>query len=107
MTDKVYLGETRVPTMGTPFHGYGPKEWALFWIACYGMIDGAHHKQWLIDQVAQILCGSPVVLWLARWSDGEKEYRPRINGYSAEYTRWLWTDAHDPECFEWDRGVAP
>lgn len=33
-----------------------PKENICNLIRSYGSIDGAHHKQWLLDQIAQIAC---------------------------------------------------
>lgn len=70
-----YFGETKIEsTVGTPFENFGPIEWALEFIAHYGGIDGAHHKDWVLDQVARILKGTPVELCLAKWADGEEHY---------------------------------
>jgi hypothetical protein len=57
-------------------------EEALGLILSYGGIDGAHHKQWTLDQVVQTLC--------------TKE----------EYEAWLAVYEEDGE-YEWDRGIAP
>ncbi len=54
-----YLGETKLESHdGTPYEGYSPVEWALNYIEAYGQIDGAHHKLWVLDQVARILKGT-------------------------------------------------
>lgn len=45
----------------------------------YGYIDGGHHKQWLLDQVARVLLGD-------------------------EYEEWA---AGDEETGAWDTGIAP
>lgn len=41
----------------------------------YGGIDGAHHKQWVLDQVMRILKGLEYEAWLEEYSeDGEDEW---------------------------------
>lgn len=52
----------------------------------YGMIDGAHHKQWVIDQMLQAALGDAGYL---AWRI--KEARERVAG------------GHAP----WDEGIAP
>jgi hypothetical protein len=48
----------------------------------FGMIDGTHHKQWVIDQMLRLLLGDRYETWVeAMNSDGD--YLP------------------------WDRGIAP
>ena len=56
---------------------------ALDLISEYGEIDGAHHKQWLLDQVVRMLTGN--------------EY---------EYDRWVESHLKETE-YQWDEGVAP
>jgi hypothetical protein len=53
----------------------------MVYISEYGYIDGAHHKQWVLDQVARSLLG-----------DG--------------YADWA-NDPADMDCYEWDTGIAP
>lgn len=48
----------------------------------YGMIDGAHHKQWLLDQVLKILLN--------------ERYGEVIEEYNS-----------DSEYANWDEGIAP
>ncbi len=46
----------------------------------YGSIDGAHHKQWLLDQVVRVACGT---------------------SYES------WVETFNQEDYEWDAGIAP
>lgn len=62
---------------------------ALNYAYGYGVIDGSHHKMWVIDQMVRVLLGSKEAYdeWVAAYEgepneDGEKEY-------------------------DWDPGVAP
>jgi len=55
---------------------------AVAFIEEWGDIDGAHHKQWLLDQVLQALLGD-------------------------EYLAWLAETNKDPSDFVWDEGIAP
>ncbi len=48
-------------------------------------IDGAHHKQWIIDQMVRALTGSGYQLWVTAYQDGED----------------------GPETYAWDTGIAP
>lgn len=102
-----YLGDELVPSLNeTPFAGFSPAEWAMFYVQEYGSIDGEHHKVWLIDQVARILKGTFVEVRLARWSSGLTEYRfttaePPAIGYTA-WRQWV-----EDEGNGWDEGIAP
>ena len=64
---------------------------ALDLIGEYGQTDGAHHKQWVIDQVARILTGGT-------------EFEEGDYSKTDEYKIWAynfgWVD-------EEDEGVAP
>lgn len=44
----------------------------------YGGIDGAHHKDWLLDQIARIVCNAEITVYEARWENGHCEDRIRI-----------------------------
>jgi excisionase family DNA binding protein len=61
------------------------REQVLDLITQYGGIDGAHHKQWLLDQIVRILTGDGYENWVAEYQDGED----------------------GPETYEWDEGIAP
>lgn len=59
-----------------------------------GNVDGAHHKQWAIDQMVRALCGQ----------------RPGYVDPTDEYVSWVreFRDGEDgPDTFEWDEGIAP
>jgi hypothetical protein len=58
---------------------------ALDVIQLYGGIDGGHHKQWVIDQVARRLLGDAYSQWVVSMKDGED----------------------GPNTYEWDEGIAP
>lgn len=58
---------------------------ALEVIRSYGGIDGAHHKQWVIDQVVRALTGDGYEAWV-------KAQRAGDDG---------------PDTYEWDEGIAP
>lgn len=58
---------------------------ALDLIFLYGGIDGAHHKQWVLDQVARKLTGDGYRAWVAAHNAGED----------------------GPNTYEWDEGIAP
>ncbi len=90
MTETEYLGETPVTDLtGTPYEGFGAVEWALDYIDSYAQIDGEHHKQWTLDQVARILTGSPVTVELASWSNGQQEYRTDVGEPTDYYRAWV------------------
>lgn len=52
---------------------------ALDLIRKYGGIDGAHHKDWVLDQVVRILTGSNYEAWVAETKSGEDG--PETYGY--------------------------
>ncbi len=58
----------------------------------HGGHDGAHHKDWVIDQMVRALCGS---------SDGEatEEYKDLV----AEAKE----GGDGPETYSWNEGIAP
>lgn len=113
-----YLGEELVKQEDTEeFKDYTPSDWAMYFISCYGQIDGAHHKAWVLDQVARILKGTQVEIKRASWSDGYSEYRiSTVDESSDEYNKWviemkgeLQSDEdEEPEYeYDYDEGIAP
>ena len=58
---------------------------ALDLIEQYGGIDGAHHKDWVLDQVARILLGEGYEAWVVDLKSGED----------------------GPETYGYDEGIAP
>lgn len=117
-----YLGEELVTDLaGTPYEGFGRKEWALEFVGRYGGIDGEHHKTWVIDQVVRILKGTPVILKKASWDAGADirkiEWRFETGKPSRAYKKWVEEQKgeKDPETGEteygweegWKEGIAP
>lgn len=97
-----YMGERSIYDLeGTPFEGFEATDWALTYINRYGQIDGANHKQWVLDQVARILNGTPVFVKLATWDNGHSEYRFEVGEPTQEYLDWVGEDD------EYDEGIAP
>jgi len=84
-------------------------EMALGVIFSNGGIDGAHHKQWVLDQVVRYLTGCPMVE--ARGADcNGKDYAYEDLGESDEYQAWVkgHNNGEDgPDTYSWDIGVAP
>ncbi len=118
-TQKAYLGVFEVDLAFTPFADYTPADWALHYMRCYGGIDGDHHKAWVLDQVARILKGTPVIVQEARWAphpghlSGIMEYRFHTGDPTGEYFDWVkeLRGEYDPENDEheygYDCGIAP
>lgn len=72
----------------TQFDAEGRIHNALLIIEEFGSIDGAHHKQWVLDQVVRALTGTP-----------------------QNYAEWV-DDVRHPEGpngidLGWDEGIAP
>ena len=101
-----YLGETDI----TEEHGeINPTEMSLHYIMMYGGIDGSHHKNWLLDQIARILHGCPVTVKRASWDNGETELRYSV-GENDEYLKWVKSvkDGEDgPDTYDYDQGTPP
>lgn len=60
---------------------------ALDCILMNGGVDGAHHKQWVLDQVVRILAGESYKAWCLEYS-GDPEDEQNYYG-------------------EWDEGISP
>lgn len=58
---------------------------ALTVIERFGGIDGAHHKQWVIDQVVRALTGKGYKAWVKASKNGED----------------------GPDTYDWDEGTPP
>ena len=67
-----YLEKILTDLSGTPYLGLSREAWALEFISSLGWCDGYHHKQWVLDQVARILCDTPVIVKQATWSENDK-----------------------------------
>lgn len=100
-----YLGEKLVNQEDSPFKGFTAVDWAMHYILRYGQIDGSHHKTWVLDQVIRILNGTPIILKLAKWDDGQEEYRFITGKPSKEYKAWV---RHSKKGgYDYDEGIAP
>jgi hypothetical protein len=81
-----YLGQVEVEQKDTPYRKFEKDDWAMLFIGKYGGIDGDHHKTWVLDQVARILKGTPVVINLAKWArDMLGEYDEETGTYEYDY----------------------
>lgn len=73
---------------------------ALALLTRYGGIDGAHHKDWAIDQAIRVMCGVPC-----------GEHGIPGDATSEEYLRHVYEackgDDGTPGEYEWSYGVAP
>ena len=101
-----YLGETIIEDLSTTeFKNYTKEDWAMYYIERYSQIDGAHHKQWVLDQVARIIKGCTIQVKLAEWDNGEEEYRVNVIDESQDYKDWVqeWED----DGYDYDPGIAP
>lgn len=110
----MYLGEFDVIIETSEFKDFTPADWAMYFIERYGQIDGAHHKQWVLDQTMRILKGTPVIVKVARWANGETEYRVWTSeDVSQDYVNWVYSmlgerDEITGETeYTYDEGIAP
>lgn len=89
------------------------EQWALDYIMTYGSIDGAHHKDWVLDQVARILHGTPVICKEARWEGGHTELRFETGEPTQAYLDWVaeargeYDEENDEYEYEYSEGWAP
>lgn len=105
-----YLGETRLEIRKTKYSLYSKPAWALFWIEMYGGIDGAYHRDWLIDQIARILNGTKVIVKIAKWANGKTEERFSLDKPSKKYWGWvkkMKTGEDGKDTYLYDFGIAP
>jgi hypothetical protein len=108
-----YLGETPVENLdGTPFQGFNKLKWALYYIERFGQYDGGHHKQWVMDQIVRILKGTKVKVTLAKWTNGQQEYRVDTAEPSKTYLKWVeemkgYNEDTQEYDYDYDEGIAP
>lgn len=77
-------------------------DFALDLMCTYGQSSGSHHKQWVIDQVARILKGTPLIFTKNKW--GSVSYK--TGEPSKEYLDWVADYCADGE-YDYDCGIAP
>ncbi len=82
----------------------------MYFLERYGGIDGAHHKDWVLDQIARVMKGSLIVIKVAKWSNGQEEFRINLRDPSKEYLDWVieMCDGEDgANTYSYDEGIAP
>src|SRR5690606_16346557 len=107
---KGYLGETKLDIHKTKYALYGQQDWVMLWIEMYKHIDGGHHKDWLIDQIARIMKGTKVSVKLAKWEDGHEEERFELEDPSGEYLKWveeMKSGEDGSDTYSYAIGIAP
>ena len=112
-----YLGENPIEQFNTPYAQYSNVDFAMLFNEKYGQIDGAHHKQWVLDQMVRILKGTEVLIMEARWKRKNgtilSEYRlETAKPPSEEYLKWRdacrgKTYADGSREYYYDEGIAP
>ena len=110
-----YLGEFSVDVATHPeYSKYTVADWAMVFVEKYGQIDGSHHKLWVLDQVARILKGTPVIVVQARWENHPPEYRFTVARVTSEgYKAWVkemrgqYNACQDEYEYGYDEGIAP
>lgn len=105
-----YLGETIVEQKNTKYSSFTQSDWAMYFLERYGGFDGAHHKDWVLDQIARCMKDTPIIIKLAKWSDGTQEYRIETGEPSEKYLNWVkeMKAGEDGEnTYDYDEGIAP
>ena len=102
-----YLGEVDVKMEDpeNPYNGFTTKDLMFEFINRYGSIDGAHHKDWVMNQCTKIYHGTPVIVKLASWDNGETEYRIRLDEDSEAYKKYV--EETEEAGYEVEEGIAP
>ncbi len=89
------------------------EQWALRYIMAYGGFDGAHHKDWVLDQVSRILHGTPVIRKEARWDNGTTALRFTTGEPTQAYHDWVaeargaYDEEYEEYEYEYSEGIAP
>lgn len=105
-----YIGEVEVDVKDTEYKDYTSSDWALLWNFMYGGIDGAHHKDWVLDQMSRILNGTKVIIKIAKWENGHTEERFTLDTPSQAYLDWVTkckAGEDEPDTYGYDEGIAP
>ena len=81
---------------------------ALVFARTYGSIDGAEHKQWIIDQMVRALLDCPITDMPYVLKD--RVYYRQIQVASAAYDAWVAdhnSGEEGPNNYAWEEGLAP
>jgi len=84
-------------------------EKALALAVKFGGIDGAHHKDWVIDQMVRALTGCPMETQTGVDAN-QKLYFYQAQGKSEEYNNLIKEACNGedgPDTYYWDEGIAP
>lgn len=89
-------------------------------ITVFGGIDGAHHKDWLLDQVMRLVHGGVLDVKRAKWENGHTELRYGDVTTTDAYWEWRHSlevcddencECHDDTsnhvCYPYDEGTPP
>jgi hypothetical protein len=90
----------------SPFRKFKKEDWCLYFIERYGQIQGAHHKQWVLDCVARILNDCEIEIEKATFDDYQPEFRVSVIGETTKYLGWV----EETKCggiYSYDEGIAP
>lgn len=85
-------------------------EKALSIAVAYGGIDGAHHKDWVIDQMVRALTGCPVDTFTQPPRGGSEPYTYEAQGESEDYKALVAEACNGedgPQTYNWETGIAP
>ena len=86
-------------------------DWMLYFIERYGGYDGSHHKDWVLDQVARIANGTPVIVRHASWSGNDEiSIRVTTGEPSQAYLDWvveMKSGEDGADTYDYDEGIAP
>lgn len=105
-----FLGTFPVDIENSPFRGYGKKDWALYFIQRWGGFEKEHQKAWVLDQVARILNGTPIIVEEKRWADGTNQFQVTLGEPTSRYHRWVaetCEGSEGPNTYDYDEGIAP
>jgi len=107
-----YQGEKEIDITTHPdYKDMTTIDWVMYFIERYSGIDGSHHKDWILDQVARISKGTPVIVRHASWSGRDKiDVRIETGEPSQAYLDWKWgmkAGEDGADTYDYDEGIAP
>lgn len=104
-----YLGDFDVDLEESPFKNFSPFDWAMYFIEKHGQTNAPYHKAWVIDQIARLYNGTKPIVKLAKWKNGETEYRVVLDVPTEKYLSWVESMKYEDgeEQYSYDEGRAP
>ena len=84
-----YLGEKILNIEETEFKDYTKNDWILLFLEKYGLVEGSWHKNWLLGTIAKLANDTKVIIKLAKWDNGQEEYRFELDNNSDKYNEWV------------------